>query len=78
MHLLENTYNPELQYVYYCIAQKALHTEQKLTNTVPEMIQKFLHPNKNLMKQAERPINIIKELFSLVPKIEKYIIIPSY
>lgn len=73
LFLPENTYNPELQYIYYCIVQKAINKDKPLTKIIPKNIQNFLNPNKNLMEQAKDPINKIKELFSLIPKIdEKY------
>ncbi|VVC41107.1 Ku70/Ku80, N-terminal alpha/beta,SPOC-like, C-terminal domain,Ku70/Ku80 C-terminal arm,von Willebrand [Cinara cedri] len=71
LFLPENTYNPELQYMYYCIVQKAINKDKPLIKTIPKNIQNFLYPNKNLMEQAKHPINMIKELFSLVPKIDE-------
>lgn len=67
----ENTYNPELQYIYHSIAQKAINKDKLLTKTIPEHIQSLLYPPKQTMDKAKQPIDEIKKLFSLA-KIDKY------
>lgn len=69
----ECTYNPELQYVYHCIAQKAINSDKLLTKQVPEHIQNILRPPKQIMENAQQPINEIKKLFSLTSiTVDKY------
>lgn len=67
----ENTYSPELQYVYYSIAQKAINQNKLLTKTIPEHIQRLLYSPTQIMEKAKQPINELKKLFSLA-KIDKY------
>lgn len=70
----ENTHNPELQYVYDCIAQKAINPDKLLTKTIPEYIQSLLNPPKRIMENAKQPIDEIIKLFSLQQEIhEKYV-----
>lgn len=71
MFLPENTNDPELQYVYHCIAQKAINKGKLLTKQIPENIQSLLNPPKIIMEKAKKPINEIKKLFSLIPTIEE-------
>lgn len=66
----ESTFNPELQYMYYCIAQKAVNKDKLLSKTIPEYIQSSLKPPKKIIEKAEKCFNEIKELFPLVPKID--------
>lgn len=69
----ENTYNPEKQYVYHCIAQKAINNDKLLTKTIPENIQNMLYPPKTIREKAKEPINELKKKFSLISKNnEKY------
>lgn len=69
----ENTYNPEKQYLYHCIAQKAIDNDKLLTKTIPENIQIMLYPPQKIIEKAIEPINELKKMFSLVSKNdEKY------
>ncbi|CAI6375950.1 unnamed protein product [Macrosiphum euphorbiae] len=67
----ENTHNPELQYVYDCIAQKAINPDKLLTKTIPEYIQSLLNPPKRIMENAKQPIDEIIKLFSLQQEIHE-------
>lgn len=67
----ENIYNPELQYMYHCIAQKAINKNKSLIKEVPENIQKLLYPPKRIIENAKQSITEIKKLFPLLPKIDK-------
>jgi len=67
----ENTYNPELQYIYHSIAQKAIMNDKVLLKTIPEHIQNLLCPPKRIMEKANQPIHEIKKLFSLIPIIDE-------
>lgn len=70
----ENTHDPELQYVYDCIAQKAINPDQILLKTIPEHIQSLLNPTKSIMEKAKQPLDEIIKLFSLQQEInEKYV-----
>lgn len=70
----ENTHDPELQYMYNCIAQKAINPNKLLTKTIPEYIHSLLSPPKNIMEEAKQPIDKIIKLFSLQQEIhEKYV-----
>lgn len=71
MFVPENTFSPELQFMYHCIAQKAMYKDKLLTKTIPEYIQNLLKPPKRILDKAKEPISEIKKLFSLVPKIDK-------
>lgn len=67
--MIENTHSPECQYVYYCIAQKAINEDESLKKTIPEHIHNLLCPPKRIMEEAKEPIDEIKKLFSFAPKI---------
>jgi len=67
----ETTHNPELQYVYDCIAQKAINPNKLLTKTIPEHIQSLLNPPKRIMEKSKQAINEIIKIFSLQPEISK-------
>lgn len=67
----ENRCNPELQFMFDCVAQKAINPNKSLTKTVPEFIQNLLCPPKVIMEKAEQPINEIKKLFSFASKTEE-------
>jgi len=74
----ENTHDPELQYLYDCIAQKAINPDQILLKTIPEHIQSLLNPPKRIMEKAKQPIDEIIKLFSLKQEInKKYVYINS-
>lgn len=60
----ENTYNPELQFMYNCIAEKALNKDKLLTDAVPTFIQSLSRPPQKMMEKAQQPINDLKNLFS--------------
>jgi len=66
----ENTYNPELQYMYHCIAQKAINKNKLLIKDIPENIHKLLRPPKRNVENAKQSVTEIKQLFSLLPKID--------
>uniref|UniRef100_A0A2S2PJQ8 X-ray repair cross-complementing protein 5 n=1 Tax=Schizaphis graminum TaxID=13262 RepID=A0A2S2PJQ8_SCHGA len=69
----ENTHDPELQYVFDCIAQKAINPNKLLTKTIPEHIQSLLNPPKRIMVKTQQPIDEIIKVFSLQQEIyEKY------
>lgn len=65
----ENTYNPELQFMYNCIAQKAINKDKLLTDVVPTYIQSILEPPEKIMEKAKQPINDLKKWFSFENKI---------
>lgn len=67
--MLEDTHSPDYQYVYYCIAQKAINEDELLKKTIPENIHNLLCPPKKIMEKAKEPINEIKKLFSFTPKV---------
>lgn len=67
----ENTFNPELQHMYYCIIQKAIYKDKLLSTNIPEFIQGLLNPPKIIMENAKQYINEIKELFPLESKVDK-------
>lgn len=70
----ENTHDPELQYMYDCIAQKAINPNKLLTKTIPDHIQSLLNPPKRIMEKSKQTINEIKKIFSLqLEKYEKYV-----
>lgn len=70
----ENTHDPELQYVYDCIAQKAINPNKLLTKTIPEHIQSLLNPPKRIMEKSKQTINEIIKIFSLQQEVyEKYV-----
>ncbi|KAF0760985.1 X-ray repair cross-complementing protein 5-like isoform X3 [Aphis craccivora] len=71
----ENTHDPELQYVYDCIAQKAINPNKLLTKTIPEHIQSLLNPPKRIMEKSKQTINEIIKIFSLQQeKYEKFLV----
>lgn len=65
----ENIYNPELQFMYNCVSQKALNKDNLLTDAVPTYIQKILQPSEKIIEKAKQPINDLKKLFSFQTKI---------
>jgi len=70
----DKTHDPELQYVYDCIAQKAIKPDKLLTKTVPEHIQSLINPHKRIMEKAKQLINEIIKVFSILRDInEKYV-----
>lgn len=75
----ENTHDPELQHMYYCIVQKAINQDKLLTKNIPEHIQSLLKPPKIIMERAKQPINEIKKIFSLPQEMcERYVLIINF
>lgn len=72
----ENTHDPELQYVFDCITQKAINPNKLLTKTIPEHIQSLLNSPKRIMVKTKQPIYEIIKVFSLQQEIyEKWVIL---
>lgn len=67
--LPENTFSPDLQLMYDCVAQSAVN--KSLTTTIPENIQNLLCPPKRIKEKTEQPINELKKLFSFASKTDE-------
>ncbi|XP_050440510.1 X-ray repair cross-complementing protein 5-like [Adelges cooleyi] len=67
----EYTYSPQHQFLNHLIVQKAINPDLVLPKEVPENIKTLLYPPSVYQKRARSSLIKIKELFSLVSKVDE-------